>query len=75
MICVISGYRLDTDDICAILAYYAAYSGNSVPTFRDNLYVPSSSFKKYKSNELLDTWRRNKKLSRKVGKELPLISA
>jgi len=55
MICVISGYRLDTDDICAILAYYAAYSGNSVPTFRDNLYVPSSSFKKYKSNELLDT--------------------
>ena len=54
MICVSSGFRLDTEDICAILGYYAAYSGNSVPTFRDNLYVPSPNFKKYKNNELLD---------------------
>ena len=28
-------------DICAILGYYSAYSGNSLPTFRDNLSVPS----------------------------------
>jgi len=27
---------------CAILGYYAVCSGNSLPTFRDNLQVPSS---------------------------------
>ena len=29
---------------CALLPYYAACSGNSLPTFRDNLSVPSSVF-------------------------------
>jgi len=28
--------------ICALQGYYAAYSGNSLPTFPDNLWVPSS---------------------------------
>jgi hypothetical protein len=32
--------------ICAILQYYAAYSDNSIPTFRYNLSVSSSRFKK-----------------------------
>jgi hypothetical protein len=32
-------------DICARLGYYAAASGSSVPTFRDNLSVPSSRAK------------------------------
>ena len=32
--------------ICALLGYYAAYSGNSIWTFRDNLPVPSSVVKK-----------------------------
>jgi hypothetical protein len=41
-ICVTSGFRRDVDQICALLEYYAALSGNSVPTFRDNLSVPSS---------------------------------
>jgi hypothetical protein len=27
-------------EICALLGYYAALSGSSVPTFRDNLAVP-----------------------------------
>jgi len=27
---------------CALLGYYAASSGNSIPTFRDNLWVPYS---------------------------------
>jgi hypothetical protein len=29
--------------ICALLGYYAASSGNTLPTFRDKLLVPSSS--------------------------------
>jgi len=24
-------------EICALLGYYAAYNGNSLPTFRDNI--------------------------------------
>jgi len=35
-------------EICALLGYYAAYSGNSLPTFRDNLSVSSSRVKKYR---------------------------
>jgi hypothetical protein len=27
-----------SSDICALVGYYAALSGKSVPTFRDNLY-------------------------------------
>jgi hypothetical protein len=34
--------------ICALLGYYAALSGSSVPTFRDNLSVPYSRVKKSK---------------------------
>jgi hypothetical protein len=33
----ISGIRRKVDEICALLGYYAAYSGNFLPTFRDNL--------------------------------------
>jgi hypothetical protein len=29
----------------AILGFYAAYAGSSLPTFRDNLYVPSARTK------------------------------
>jgi hypothetical protein len=29
----------------ALLGYYAASSGNSLPMFRDNLSAPSSGFK------------------------------
>ena len=43
--CVISGFSLDVGEICALLPYYAAFSGDSLPTFRDNLSVPSSRVK------------------------------
>jgi len=29
-------------EICALLGNFAEYRGNSLPTFRDNLSVPSS---------------------------------
>jgi hypothetical protein len=48
------------DDNCAPVGYYAASSGNSLPTFRDNLSVPMFG---------------TKSLSRNVGKELPLLAA
>jgi hypothetical protein len=35
-----SGLLRVVDDICALLGYYAALSGRSLPTFRDNLWVP-----------------------------------
>jgi hypothetical protein len=44
--CVISGFHRDVDDTCALLGYYAAMSGSCVPTFQDNLSVPSSRAKK-----------------------------
>jgi len=43
--CVIPGFRLEVIQNCALLGYYAASSGNSLPTFRDNLSVPSSRVK------------------------------
>ena len=36
---VISGFRREADEICALVGYYAASGGNSLPTFRDNLSV------------------------------------
>jgi hypothetical protein len=44
------GFRRDVDEICALLGYYAASSGNSVPTFRDNLSVPFSKNRKSKKD-------------------------
>ena len=43
--CVNSGFYREVDEICALLGNYVAYSGNSVPKFRDNLTVPSSRVK------------------------------
>jgi hypothetical protein len=48
---VISGFLHDADEICALLAYNAASSGNPVPTFRDNIPIrcPETSVKNYHS--------------------------
>jgi hypothetical protein len=46
---VISGCRRDVDEICALLGYYSASSGNPLPTFRDNVSVQSSRAKKSSS--------------------------
>jgi hypothetical protein len=35
--CVVSGFRHEVDEKCALLECYAASSGNSLPTFRYNL--------------------------------------
>ena len=40
--CVISCFRREVAENCPLLGYYAASSGNFLPTFRDNLPVPSS---------------------------------
>ena len=37
-----SGFRLEADEICALLGYYAASRGNLLPTFRLNLSAPFS---------------------------------
>jgi hypothetical protein len=42
-------------EICDLLGYYAALSGNSVQTFRDKLSVPSSRVKKSQKSSWL--WR------------------
>ena len=40
-ICKISGFRHEVDESCALLGYYTVCSGNSLPTFYDNLPVPN----------------------------------
>jgi hypothetical protein len=45
---MISGFRRDVDEICALLGYYAASNGNPLPTFREKASAPSSRVKKYK---------------------------
>jgi hypothetical protein len=39
---VVSGFRRELDQICSLLRYYTAYSGNSLQTYWDNLFVPYS---------------------------------
>ena len=43
--CVFAGFRRELAENRALLGYYAASSGNFLPTFRDNLSVPSSKVK------------------------------
>ena len=43
--CVISDFRREVDEKCALLGYYAASSDNFLPSFRDNLSVPTSVVK------------------------------
>jgi len=40
--CVISDFRREAEENCAVLSYYTAGSGNFLPTFRGNLSIPSS---------------------------------
>jgi len=41
VLCVISGFRRDVHEHCALMDHYTASSGDSLPTFRDNLSFPS----------------------------------
>ena len=45
--CVISDFRHEVNEICVFLGYYAASNGNFVPTFLDDLSVPSSRVKNF----------------------------
>jgi hypothetical protein len=42
---VISGFCREVSENCALLGYYAARTGNFLPTFRDNISVPFSGFR------------------------------
>ena len=42
--CVISSFRHDVNEICALLGCYTAYHAKYLPTFRDDPSVPSSAF-------------------------------
>ena len=70
---LISGFRREVDGICALQGYYAASSGNILPTFLDNLSVPSSGVKNLK--KLLTLEDGTDKFSPNVGKKLPLLAA
>ena len=61
---VISGFRVKVAENCARLGNYRARSGNSLPTFRDNLSGPVLN-----PEDGTDT------LSRNVYKKLPLLAA
>jgi hypothetical protein len=74
----ISSFPLEDVPICAH-NNYAICSGNSVPTFRDNVSFPSSRVKKSKQKAFflafLTTENGNDTLSRDVGKGLPSDAA
>ena len=73
---MISGFRREVDEICALLGYYAASSGIPLPTFRDNVSVPSTRVKKSrKKKDLLTLEDGTDTLSRNVGKRIPLDAA
>ena len=42
ILCLTLGIRCQVDEICPLLRYCAASSGNSLTMFQDNLSVPSS---------------------------------
>jgi hypothetical protein len=64
---VSSGFHRDVIESCALLGYYTAWSGNSVPTFRDNLSVSSSIVKTLEAG--------TGRLFRNIGTDLPLYAA
>ena len=42
---MVSNFRREVDENCALLGCYAASSGNFLPMFRDNISVPSTRLK------------------------------
>jgi len=76
---VISSFRRQVDENCAVLGYYTACSGNFLPTFGDNLSVPSSAVKNKEFFEggggFFAPEDETDRLSRKVGKKLSLLAA
>jgi hypothetical protein len=48
---IISGFRHDVNEMYALSRFYAAWNGSSIPTFQDNLLIPSSRVKQSKKNQ------------------------
>ena len=71
---VISGFRREVDENCALLGYYTANSGNFLSTFRGKILVPSSAGF-LRGGGFLNLENGTDKLSRNVGKKLPLLAA
>jgi hypothetical protein len=74
---VISGFRRDVDEICALLGYYAALSGNPLRTFRDDIgpIFKGQDVQEEKNLDFLTLKDGTDTLSRIVGKGLPLGAA
>jgi hypothetical protein len=68
--CATSIFRLEADETCAPLGYYAARIGNSASTFRDNLSTPFLRVSNSRGLKDETEW-----LSRNFGKKLPLLAA
>ena len=68
---LILGFRNDVDEICALLRYYAASCGNCLPTFRNNVSIPSARVRSPRRKGLLTLEDKTDMLSRNVGKQLP----
>jgi hypothetical protein len=47
---MISGFHREVAENCALLGYYTESSGYFLPTFQENLLVPSSGFKNPKES-------------------------
>jgi hypothetical protein len=62
------GVLLYITEICALLGYYGAWSGNTIPTFRD----VGANFKRQKGQDFLTLEDGIDTLFRNVGMELPL---
>jgi hypothetical protein len=66
-----AGFVGELDENCTLLGYYATCSGNSLPNFRDNFSVLSSTVK----NRFLTPADRTGRLSRNFCKETRLLAA
>jgi hypothetical protein len=53
---LISGFRRDVDEICALLGYYAASCGNCLPTFRDTTPRNFPEERIYKCKSFVDVF-------------------
>jgi len=69
--CQVSGFRHEEDANWALLGCCSATSGEFLPTFRDNLLVPSL---KGQESKMLTSEDGTAKLSRNVGKKLSLLA-
>jgi len=62
---LISRFRREADEKCVLLGYFTKSSGNLLPTFWDNLSVPSS----------MGIEDGTDKLPQNAGKKLPILAA